>query len=224
MNDKRRIIEYARRSVPIPGSGNRRAASHRRVVVHALALALIFLVATTGSVLAQDEDGKAYISDLKVYADGLFLVVDFDVKDAFTKKIEEGIQAGIPTTFTYVIQLRKVVPQWSDEIVYAVEVKRTISYDTLKQEYSVSSGSQDQGSKTKDLQQAREMMARIHGVPLVVKHVLQPGGHYYIEVKAELRSVDLPPFLDSLLFFVGFWDIKTDWSRIDIDPSLWSQP
>jgi hypothetical protein len=42
---------------------------------------------------------------------------------------------------------------------------------------------------------------------------LKAGELYYVQVRAEIRSVKLVFPLNVLLFFVSFWDVDTPWSN-----------
>ncbi|MDP8257172.1 MAG: DUF4390 domain-containing protein [Candidatus Alcyoniella australis] len=184
----------------------------------ALLLAICVLCATSAAWAHEQPRVKL----VEVHSEGLFLMVDFEVEGAFTQKVDEGILSGLPTTFTFQVHMARERSGWTDERIATIEVRRTISYDTLRQEYTVDPSSQGQAAVTKDFQAAHDLMSTIRDIPLVIHSVLEPDQRYYVEVKAELRSVELPPFLDSLLFFVTFWDLETEWTRVYIDQSLWS--
>jgi len=196
-----------------------RGRSRPRAVFGRAVVCLLVVLALAGPALAADEPAR--ISNVIVRAEGLFLLVDFHLDNAFSEKIDEGVLSGLPTTFTFVIQLARERSTWADEQLASIEVKRTISYDSLKQEFSVSPGDGGDRTVTKDIQRAHELMSRVQDVPLAVRTTLLPNERYYVEVKADLRSVELPPFLDSLLFFVSFWDVQTEWTRVYLDPELW---
>jgi hypothetical protein len=44
---------------------------------------------------------------------------------------------------------------------------------------------------------------------------LAKGGHYQIQMMAELDQIRLPLYLHYVFFFLSLWDFETDWYTID---------
>lgn len=140
--------------------------------------------------------------------------VSFDVKDGFTKDIENAIKSGIPTTFTLIIELYRERSLWFNEKLSEVEFKHTVKYDTLKAEYEVLLEEKVQPDKAviaKDLSKVKELMTKVEGMPFSFASSLQKGNRYKIKIKAKMDTVNLFFPLNYMLFFVSFWDFETDW-------------
>lgn len=138
--------------------------------------------------------------------------VSFEVKNAFTKDIEDGIKSGIPTTFTFFIEILQKQDLWFDEKLAEMTFRHTIKYDTLKEEYEIVQGEKPQNTmRIKDIEQAKKIMAG--GDNIIVKPVtaLKKGKGYQLRIKATLDPVNLPFPLNYMLFFVSFWNYETDW-------------
>jgi len=45
---------------------------------------------------------------------------------------------------------------------------------------------------------------------------LEPDASYVIKVRARLREVTLPFYLHKILFFMSFFDFKTEWKSVEI--------
>ena len=138
--------------------------------------------------------------------------VSFEVKNAFTKDIEDGIKSGIPTTFTFFIEISQKQDLWVDETLAEMTFRHTIKYDTLKEEYEIVQGEKQQSTlRVKDIEQAKKIMAR--GDNIIIKPVLalvkEKG--YQLRIKATLDPVNLPFPLNYMLFFVSFWNYETSW-------------
>lgn len=138
--------------------------------------------------------------------------VSFEVKNAFTKDIEDGIKSGIPTTFTFFIEILQKQDLWFDEKSAEMTFRHTIKYDTLKEEYEIVQGEKPHNTmRIKDIEQAKKIMAG--GDNIIVKSVsaLKKGKGYQLRIKATLDPVNLPFPLNYMLFFVSFWNYETDW-------------
>lgn len=163
--------------------------------------------------------------------------ISFEIKNAFTEEIEEGIKSGIPTTFTFFVELYRKRGLWFDEQLKSITFRHTIKYDTLKEEYEIMMDEKPQSGadlskdapagasksapmpmRVKEALQAKKIMAS--GDNIIVKPVsaLQKGEQYQIRVKATLDAVDLPFPLNYMLFFVSFWNYETSWYEKEFTP------
>lgn len=136
--------------------------------------------------------------------------ISFEIKNAFTKEIEEGIKSGIPTTFTFFVELYQKRGLWFDETAADMTFRHTVRYDNLKQEYEILLEEQPQSAmRVKEIGQAKKIMASSDNI--VVKPALKKGEAYQLRIKATLDPVSLPFPLNYMLFFVSFWNYETDW-------------
>lgn len=147
------------------------------------------------------------------------LKVSFVVKDAFTKDIEEAIKSGIPTSFTFIMELNRINTVWLNENLGGREFKHTVKYDSLKEEYELSlDETGERGIRTKDFNEMKRLMVTGSSVPLTPEKPLISGQVYEVRIMAELRTIELPFLLDYMLFFVKLWDFKTDWYTYRFSP------
>lgn len=156
------------------------------------------------------------------------ILTSFEIKDAFTKDIEEAIKSGIPTSFTFFIEIYGKQGLWFDKLIASLNFKHTVKYDTLKEEYEiileekpqiltdlkVKSGTYLKSVPTirvKDIEQAKRIMAS--GENIIIKPIstFKKGDTYQLRIKATLDAVSLPFPLNYMLFFVSFWNYETAW-------------
>ncbi|MFA4910016.1 MAG: DUF4390 domain-containing protein [Desulfobacteria bacterium] len=155
---------------------------------------------------------KARIKDVIVTNTPKELLVYFSVEGCFTKKMEEAILNGIPTTFTFFIDLYSPRGLWFDKILATVTVRHTIIYNNLRNEFTVTLNSKDKKEVTlKDFLEAKKAMAEVNGITVIPMSSLKKNNKYYVRIKAKLDPIKLPFFLDYVLFFVSLWDFETDW-------------
>jgi len=158
----------------------------------------------------------ARLSELSVTPSEGVLVFQATVAGAFNEKMEAAIKSGVPVTFTFLIRAARVRRMWFDRDVAEYRVSHTITYDNLKEEFTVHrSWEGEKTLVTKSLDQARNAMVRIEGLPLCSLDDLERDTVYRVSAKAELDKLTLPLYLHYVLFFVSFWDVETDWHHVD---------
>jgi hypothetical protein len=159
---------------------------------------------------------QAQISDIIVTNNQENLLVYFFTKGCFTPDMNKAILNGIPTTFTFLIELYKPRSLWPNKQLASQKIHHTVKYDSLRQEFSVTLS--ERGNQTftmKEFSKAQEMMADISNFQLISLHSLEKNTQYQLRIKAELNKVRLPLYLHYLLFFVSLWDFETDWYVVD---------
>jgi hypothetical protein len=156
---------------------------------------------------------NAMIRDLLVTNNASHLLVYARVTNSFTKEIEAAILAGVPTTFTFILELFQVRSGWLDKKLIRMTLRHTIKYDNVKKLFHVSADGEREATAFPDFESAKRSMADLNGVPLVPLTALRKNAHYYVLSKVKLDKVRLPLHLEYLFFFVSLWDFETDWYR-----------
>jgi hypothetical protein len=159
---------------------------------------------------------QAQIGDIIVTNNQDNLLVYFFTKGCFTPDMNKAIMNGIPTTFTFLIELYKPRSLWPNKRLSSLKLHHTIKYDSLREEFSVILS--ERGNQTfvmKDFGKAQEMMADVSNVQVIPLQALEKNNQYQLRIKAELNKVRLPLYLHYLLFFVSLWDFETDWFVVD---------
>jgi len=178
----------------------------------AAALLLILVLCWQTAALCQE----ARLTDIIVTNTRDDLLLYLKVEGAFNEKMETAIQSGVPTTFTFLIDLNRVRPLWPDKRIAALRETHSVVYDTLKKEYTVVRSWDSAGSvTTQSFAEARRLMSEIDSLKIVPLQKLAKGAQYQIKTKAELSKLKLPFYLHYALFFISFWDFRTDWYTID---------
>ena len=175
-----------------------------------------FLVALCLLTPAKGWGKQAQISDIIVTNNQDNLLVYFFTKGCFTPEMNKAIMNGIPTTFTFLIDLYSPRSFWPDKRLASLKLHHTIRYDALREEFSVILS--ERGNQTfvmKDFAKAQEMMADVSNVQVIPLQSLEKNNQYKLKIKAELNKVRLPLYLHYVLFFVSLWDFDTDWFVVD---------
>lgn len=141
------------------------------------------------------------------------LIVYASLRDGFSEGLVEAIQSGVPTTFTFYLELYRGRSLWKDELISSRVVKHSVKYDLLRKEYRFSRD--DNGPieerTTKSLGDLKAWMSELESVPLARYGTLVPNDRYYVRVKTEMKTTKLFFPLNYIFFFVSFLDEKTGW-------------
>lgn len=144
------------------------------------------------------------------------LLIYLTVEGAFHEKMGTAISNGVPTTFSFYVNLYQTRDFWFDKNISELEILHTIQYDTLKTEYIVDrSWDRNHQRVVKSFDVAKKLMAEIDSLKVIELNRLEKGGQYQIRTKALLSKLTLPFYLHQVLFFVSWWDFDTDWYTID---------
>ncbi|MBN2437181.1 MAG: DUF4390 domain-containing protein [Deltaproteobacteria bacterium] len=179
----------------------------KRILYRFIFLILAVFLAFSSPLSAEN----AEIRDLLVTNNAKHVLVYAKVTNCFTKDIEAAILAGVPTTFTFLLDLFQKRPELLDKKVVRVTVKHTIKYDNVKKLFFVSFDEDKEPTSFQDFESAKRVMADLNGVPVVQLNQLEKNEYYYIRIKAKLDKVRLPLHLEYIFFFVSLWDFETDW-------------
>ena len=143
------------------------------------------------------------------------LNLKFHLADTFNPKMEEAIQNGIPTTFTYYVQLYQSRSFWNDRLLKSVTLKKTIKYDNLKEEFTISADNGrengDPNSVLPTFKEAKVLLNQVEINSFYPMWRLERNNTYYLKIKAEAKGVKPPPYIHYILFFLEWKYFETDW-------------
>jgi len=154
---------------------------------------------------------KASIKDIQMKRANGGWKVSFDVENCFTEKMEEAVQSGIQTTFTFYINLYQKRSWWKDRKLADVEFRHTVQYLPIQKVYQIRLEEDHSSLTASSLEEARKLMSKVKEYNLRSSSPVKPGVPAYFRIKAELDPVRLPLHLEYLFFFVSLWDFETDW-------------
>ncbi len=152
------------------------------------------------------------LTDIKLANTRDDLLIYFELENAFSPKIIQTIENGILTPFSFHVSLYRTGGSWLDKEIADLDIQSTIKYNSLKQEYTVSRPwKEEKPMVTKSFDEAKDWMTRIDNLGVTPLTDLVKGEKYQIRIRAQLTRFTLPFALHYVLFFMSFWDIKTDW-------------
>lgn len=159
---------------------------------------------------------KAYLSDIVVTNTRDDVLVYFTVNDCFTVDMNNAIESGLKTTFTFFVKLYEKRDLWWDREITDLEVSHSIKYDNLKKTYEVTLSEENNKVITvRGFEEAKKRMAEVAALKVVPLHHLKKGGRFQLRLMAELDKIRLPLYLHYVFFFLSLWDFQTDWYAVD---------
>jgi hypothetical protein len=132
---------------------------------------------------------KPDITVTPIARDGQVLV-SFELSDGFTADVRDAIQSGLPTTFSYEVELRRQTSIWFDRTVASVTIAATVRFDNLTRRYQMShaiDGRVEDAKPAEQLDAVREWMTKFERVPLSKTSALETNGEYYVRVRAHTQ-------------------------------------
>ena len=161
---------------------------------------------------------RAAIKNVQVKGGSEVWKISFDVENCFTEKMEEAVQSGIRTTFTFYVNLYQKRSWWKDRKVASAEFRHTVQYHPIQKVFQVKLGEGRTYRVASSMEEAKKLMSEVRELEIRSSSPLVPGVPGYFRIKAELDPVRLPLHLEYLLFFVSLWDFETDWHLHPLPP------
>ena len=159
---------------------------------------------------------EASLSDIVVTNTRDHLLVYFTVNNCFTPEMNEAIESGLTTTFTFYVKLYEKREILWDKQIADLEISHSIKYDNLTGTYELKlSERNDKGVTVRSFDEAKKLMAEVVALKLIPLPQLKKGARYQLQMMAELSKVKLPLYLHYILFFLYLWDFKTDWYAVE---------
>ena len=144
------------------------------------------------------------------------IIAYFEVKGAFSKKINEAVHNGVPTSFSFFVSVHRSRDSWRDKKISDIEITNTIKYNSLKEEYTLlRPWKKAPPFVSTSFETVKQMMCQINNLKVIPLKALKKGDRYQIRIKAEMNRVTLPLYLHHVFFFLSFWDFETDWYTMD---------
>ena len=119
--------------------------------------------------------------------------VSFELSDGYTPEVRDAVHSGLPTTFTYAIEIRRSVPFWPDHTLAATTIAVTVTYDTLTRRHQLSralDGHIDANRVTEDETDVQRWLTVFDRLPLFATSNLEANTEYYVRVRAQTQPHD----------------------------------
>ncbi len=119
--------------------------------------------------------------------------VSFELPDGFTPDVRDAVHSGLPTTFTYDVELRRSVPFWPDRALVSATIAMSVTYDNLTRRHQLSrtlNGHVEANRVTEDEAEVQRWLTVFDRVPLFATSNLEANTEYYVRVRARTEPHD----------------------------------
>lgn len=157
-----------------------------------------------------------HFTDIIVTTSETHLLLFGELRNSMNDDMVEGLHSGIPIRFSFFVELEKSRSNWFNEELASLSFSHTLIYDTLKESYVVQTEeSARYRSTVPSLPEARDLLNEINGVKIVELDRLVPETKYRMRIKADLHKKTLPLSLHTIIPFISWWNLKTDWYTVE---------
>lgn len=114
------------------------------------------------------------------------VLVSFTTDAAVNAEVEGAIRSGLPTTFTYDVELRRGSIFWFDKLMGSARIAVTVRYDNLTRRYQVSlmqDGRVAESRSTESADAVRRWVSIFESLPLFSTRELRSNTEYYVRVR-----------------------------------------
>src|SRR5262245_13942478 len=152
----------------------------RTTSVIAFLLVLLILAPAAGSADADlvvrpiSRDGHVFVS--------------FEWTAGRTPEVGDAIRSGLPTTFSYRIDVTRGTVAWFSRTVASVAVSSSVQFDNLTRRYQLSrtiDGRLEDSRQTDDQEAMERWLTRFDQLPVLVTSVLEANGEYDVRVRVQ---------------------------------------
>ncbi|MEO5821122.1 MAG: DUF4390 domain-containing protein [Vicinamibacteraceae bacterium] len=141
--------------------------------------------AVAGQALATETAGEDTIT-VAPLARGESILVSFSTARAVTPAVEQAIANGMPTTFTYDVELRRPSAFWFDKLVASARVAVTVRFEPVTRRYHVTllqDGRVAEARATGHVEDVRRWVSTFERLPLFTTRELQEQTTYDVRVR-----------------------------------------
>lgn len=187
----------------------------KKATVRRFALVVFVLAATAASAKSRDPR----IENLTARAANGKVSVQFRLDGAFqSEQVIQGLQSGVPTSFTYVVEIFRDRPNWIDEGIARTRIEVITTYNSVTREYLLN---YRRDRKLVRSETFTDFAALTAHMTTVSEPDLFDIGHrraykLKVRVKADLSHA-------WLLYFIP-WDSSTRWREVRVMTPPESKP
>ena len=176
-------------------------------------LFLILLIFCSPTLAAKNNEPT--IEDIIITTSNTDLLLFATVKNCFTDEMLTGVRNGIPLTFSFQLQLDQIRSNWFDVTLVEKTITHTMTYNAIKEEYSIVFSEKNNLELTRSEDKARQLMAELSGLEVINRGTLIPDASYSIRIKATMDENTLPLGMHYIIPFTSLWNFETDWRTIE---------
>lgn len=170
---------------------------------------LLLLFALVAATAAQAEEEK--IQNLSAAATNGQVSVRFSLANAFRNgQTVQGLQSGVPTSFTYIIEIFRDRPNWFDEGIDRSRIEVIATFNSVTREYLLNYRRDRKLVRSETFSDLRELERRMTSIeePDLFDIGARRAYKLKVRVKADLSR--------GWMLYVIPWQISTHWREVRV--------
>jgi hypothetical protein len=149
---------------------------------------------------------KPAIANLSAKAEGGKVSVRFNLENAFRNgELVEALQSGVPTSFTYVIEIFRDRPNWFDDGIARANVEVICTFNSLTREYLLNYRRDEKLVRSETFTELNALAQRMTAIDEPDLFDIGRRKPYKLRVRAK---ADL---MRGWLLYVIPWEVSTRW-------------
>ncbi|HVS33578.1 MAG TPA: DUF4390 domain-containing protein [Thermoanaerobaculia bacterium] len=165
------------------------------------------LLLTASTVFA----GEPRIREMSAVAENGKVSVRFRMMDAFTNgEVVEALQSGLPTSFTYVVDIFRDRPNWFDDGIARTRIEVICTFNSVTREYLLNYRRDRKLVRSETFTDLAMLEARMTTVEEMDLFEIGDRKPWKLKVRAK---ADL---MRGWLFYVVPWEVSTGWHDVRV--------
>jgi len=161
--------------------------------------------------LARPNPNDPRIENLGAMAAGGRVSVHFALTGAFQRRqLLEGLQSGVPTRFTYTVEIYRDRPNWFDEGISRARIEVICTFNSVTREYLLNYRRDRRLVRSETFTDLAALQGRMTNIdePKLFEIGVRPSHKLKVRVKADLMR-------GWLLYFIP-WEVSTRWQDVRV--------
>lgn len=156
----------------------------------------------------EKKSAEARITDIRFAVDEQQILLSFKLLDAFDESFQKRIDSGLPTSFTFDLELERTRKRWFNKAVDSSTLQISAMYDAVGRQYLINfkhDGHLIESRVVKDAGELRSAMTELTDFPAFSTAGKNPRQRLRVRVRAELRT-------RTIFFFIPS-TVRTNWAE-----------
>ena len=201
-----------------PRSTSPLARRPRRKLVSLAAAGATLGVLWTAPIHADGLEGRFEIrsADLDLH-DGVYHLnarIELPVSDA----VRRGLAEGVPLSLEVDLDIERVRQLLPNSRVAELTQRYHLQYNAVSAHYILRNDNSGQQESLATVDAALDVLAEVHGIPVLDKALVTPDRRYEANVRAKVDYGTVPFTLRVLMFWVNEWHRESDWYTWTLQP------
>lgn len=129
----------------------------------------------------------------------------------FSNDALEALRSGVPLIVLVNLEVNQERNWWWDKTVATLQQGYLLLYHALSEKFIIHNLNSGAQHNFISLSAALSALGHINKLPLIDAKLLQPGNHYYVQMRVYLDIESLPAPMRPIAYISSQWQLESDW-------------